>query len=92
MEYLMYSVKDEMTQKFMNPMFVERDDHAEQLAIRQFKTNLNNIKLWKDNPNDFSLYLVGLFDDETGASSTAITKIISGRSVIDVIPNENRKA
>lgn len=88
MEYVMYSVKDEMIGKFMNPMFVERDGHEEQQAIRQFKSNVNNIKLWKDNPNDFALYLVGIFDDETGASSTAITKIISGRSVIDV-QNEN---
>lgn len=89
MEYLMYSVKDELTGKFMNPMFVERSDHAETEATRQFKSNMNNIKLWKDNPNDFSLYLVGLFDDESGAASSAITKIISGRSVIDV-SNENQ--
>lgn len=84
MEYLMYSVKDELTGKFMSPMFVERDDTAENVAIRQFKSNVNTIKLWKDNPNDYSLYLVGLFNDETGASATAISKIISGRSVIDV--------
>lgn len=84
MEYLMYSVKDEMTGKFMSPMFIERSDHAENEAIRQFRSNVNNIKLWKDNPNDFGLYLVGLFDDETGAASTAISKIITGRSVLNV--------
>lgn len=84
MQYLMYSVKDELTGKFMNPMFVENDDMAENIAIRQFKSNLNNIKLWKDNPSDFSLYLVGIFNDESGAEATAIKKIISGRSVIDV--------
>lgn len=84
MEYLMYSVKDELTGKFMNPMFIEKDDFAEQQAIRQFRSNLNNIKLWKDNPNDFSLYLVGLFDDESGAAATAINKIINGRSVLNV--------
>ena len=85
----MYSVKDELTGKFMNPMFIEKEDHAENQAIRQFKSNINNIKLWKDNPNDFSLYLVGSFDDENGASSTPITKIISGRSLVDVIPKED---
>ena len=80
----MYSVKDELTGKFMSPMFVEKDDHAEQQAIRQFKSNLNNIKLWKDNPNDYSLYIVGIFDDMSGAKAISVNKIIDGRSVIDV--------
>lgn len=84
MQYNMYSVKDELTGKFMNPMFVEDGEHANSIAIRQFKSNLNNIKLWKDNPNDFSLYLVGAFDDEEGAAICPIEKIISGRSVLDV--------
>lgn len=83
MKYLMYSVKDELTGKFMNPMFVEEEEHAQVLAIRQFTSNVNNIQLWKDNPNDYSLYLVGKFDDESGAEATAIEKIISGRSVIN---------
>lgn len=84
MEYLMYSVKDELTGKFMSPMFVEKDDHAEQQAVRQFKSNLNNIKLWRDNPNDYSLYSVGIFDDMSGAKAIPVNKIIDGRSVIDV--------
>lgn len=89
MEFVMYSVKDELTGKFMTPMFIERTDYSEQQAIRQFKSNVNNIKLWSDNPNDFALYLVGIFDDESGASATAITKIVTGRSVLDVVPKEN---
>lgn len=84
MKYVMYSVKDELTGKFMNPMFVEDEDHADQLAIRQFKSNVNNIKLWKDNPNDYSLFKVGIFDDEEGAAASVIEKVISGRSVVDV--------
>lgn len=88
MEYLMYSVKDELTGKLMSPMFVEKSDIAENEAIRQFRSNINNIKLWKDNPSDFSLYLVGSFNDETGAASTAITKVISGRSVVNVSDEE----
>lgn len=84
MKYVMYSVKDELTNKFMNPMFVEEEEHADQIAIRQFRSNVNNIKLWKDNPNDYSLYKVGFFDDEEGAAAGVIEKVISGRSVIDV--------
>lgn len=84
MEYIMYSVKDELTNKFMNPMFVESEEHSDQIAIRQFKSNINNIKLWRDNPNDYSLFKVGIFDDEAGAAASVIEKVISGRSVIDV--------
>lgn len=83
MKYVMYSVKDELTQKFMNPMFVEDNDVADNLAIRQFKSNINNIKLWRDNPNDYSLFKVGSFDDESGADACVIEKVISGRSVLD---------
>lgn len=84
MKYVMYSVKDELTQKFMNPMFVEENEISDQLAIRQFRSNLNSIKLWKDNANDYSLFKVGIFDDEAGANSCVIEKVISGRSVLDV--------
>lgn len=83
--YRMYSVKDELTGKLMNPMYVEETEDkelADKLAERQFRSNMNEIKLWKDNPNDYSLYMVGMFDDETGAEATAITKIIGGRSVL----------
>lgn len=84
MQFNMYAVKDEMTGKFMNPMFIESEESADRLAIRQFKSNLNNIQLWKDNPNDYSLWLVGSFDDENGAAATPLNKIVSGRSVLDV--------
>lgn len=87
--FLMYSVKDEMTGKFMSPMFVEagetekEKEAADRLATRQFKSNLNNIQLWKDNANDYSLFRVGMFNDETGSSSIPITKVCSGRSVLN---------
>lgn len=84
MEYKMYSVKDELTGKFMSPMFTEDLETSDKEAIRQFKSNVNNIKLWKDNPNDYSLWLVGRFDDKSGAEAVAAEKIIDGRSVVDV--------
>lgn len=81
--YKMYSVKDELTQKYMNPLFIEESEIADQLAERQFKSQVNNIQLWKDNPNDYSLYCVGVFDDENGAEASALIKICSGRSVLN---------
>lgn len=83
MLFNMYAVKDEMTQKFMNPTFIEADDLADNLATRQFRSNVNNIQLWKDNPNDFSLYKVGQFDDMEGACVCVVEKICSGRSVLN---------
>lgn len=84
MNYKMYSVKDELTGKFMNPMFTEDLETSDREAIRQFRSNMNNIRLWKDNPNDYSLWLVGGFDDQQGSYSVVVEKIIDGRSVIDV--------
>lgn len=83
MIFNMYSVKDELTQKFMNPMFVEQNELSDKMAIRQFTSNMNNIQLWKDNPNDYTLYKVGEFDDEQGACVCVVEKICSGRSVIN---------
>lgn len=85
-KFRMYSVKDELTGKFMNPMYVEATDDVElanNIATRDFRSNVNNITLWKSNPNDYSLYLVGMFDDEAGAEKTPLEKIISGRSVLE---------
>lgn len=84
MVYKMYSVKDELTGKFMSPMFTEDLETSDKEAIRQFKSNLNNIKLWRDNPNDYSLWFVGKFDDKFGAYADVTEKIIDGRSVLDV--------
>lgn len=83
MTYKMYSVKDELTKKFMSPMFTENTETADLEAIRQFRSNLMNIKLWHDNCNDYSLWLVGVFDDEGGASSVPLSKIIDGRSIVN---------
>lgn len=83
MRFIMFSVKDEMTGKLMNPMFTEDNELAESLAIRQFKTQVNTIELWKNNASDYSLYKVGVFDDENGAESTALEKVIGGRSVLN---------
>lgn len=83
MRYDMYSVKDELTGRFMNPLYVEQGEYSKPMAERQFKSQLNNIQLWKDNPSDYSLFLVGVFDDTEGAESVAIEKICSGRSVLD---------
>lgn len=83
MIFVMYSVKDELTNKLMNPMFVEENENCDEVAKRNFKTNLNNIQLWKSNPADYALYKVGKFDDDKGSIEIEKELICSGRSVLD---------
>ena len=79
MKYTMYSVKDVMTERYFAPVMMLNDNEA----IRQFKTQVNNQQLWKDNPQDFDLYSLGTFEEETGEIIYKPTKIIGGRSVVD---------
>lgn len=73
-----YTVKDELTNTFLNPAVIKSDDEAKRL----FKYQVNNTPIWKDNPEDYSLYKVGTFDDSTG-TIIGITpeKLTGGRSV-----------
>lgn len=79
MTYEMYSVKDELTNRFNAPIMMLNDDEAK----RAFKSQVNNIQIWKDNPSDFSLYKVGTFCEETGEIIYKPEKLAGGRSVLD---------
>lgn len=73
-----YSVKDELTQTFLQPVFVEKEDEI----LRIFTYQINNTPIWKDNASDFSLYYLGTFDSESGTIKGDIPKkVISGHSV-----------
>lgn len=75
-----YSVKDTLTNKFNGLVFF----HSEEEAKRAFKSQVNAIDIWKDNPADFELWYIGTFDDETGViSNQDMTKICNGRSVLN---------
>lgn len=78
-----YSVKDELSGKFLNPFFLGDSETTEDEAIRIFRNNINNISLWKDNATDFSLYQIGAMDDTTGSIAGEATKIIGGRAVLN---------
>lgn len=71
-----YAVRDLMTERFMAPALASSD----QEAIRQFKSNINHINLWKDNPQDFDLWKLGTYDDETGEIMYKPSKVVNGRS------------
>lgn len=74
-----YAVKDELANRFLSPNLMNN----EELAKRQFKTQINNIELWKDNASDFSLFKLGTFNDETGEIIYKPEKIVGGRSVLN---------
>ena len=72
------AVKDELTNSFLSPTFIESIEEAERL----FSYQINTIGLWKENPEDFSLYHIGTFDQETGSLiGIAPVKVAGGRSV-----------
>lgn len=78
-----YSVKDELTGKFLQPFFIGDSETTEKEAIRIFSNNINNISLWKDNANDYSLFQIGAMDDNTGTIVSQVDKIIGGRAVLN---------
>ena len=71
-----YAVKDLMTNKFMSPALSESDE----VATRQFRSNITHINLWKDNPQDFDLWRLGTYNDETGEITYNPEKVVNGRS------------
>lgn len=77
--YEIIAVKDELTEAFLQPTFVAKKEEG----IRLFAYQINNNKLWKENPADYSLYHLGTFDEISG-SVIGITpvKIAGGRSVL----------
>lgn len=57
-----YSVRDEKAARFITPFFIQT--HAE--AIRVFGENVLNEKtMWHKYPEDFRLYYIGSFDEES---------------------------
>lgn len=74
-----YAVKDELTGRFMQPIFFQGDKEAE----RWFTTQINNIPLWKSNAGDFGIYALGTFNEGTGEFVPLVTKIATGAGVVE---------
>lgn len=80
MIFNIYVVKDELTGRFMEPQFFRSEDEAK----RNFIYQINNIKLWKDNSADYSLYYLGNFSEDEGflIDSICMEKITGGRACV----------
>lgn len=59
-----YSIKDELV-GFNDPLLMVNDD----VAIRTFIASVNQIDDLKNNAKDYSLYLLGDFDSDSGKIS-----------------------
>ena len=73
-KYHIYSVKDELTGRLHNPIFMESDPEA----IRWFTYVLNTTDMWKMNAACYSLYRLGDFDDINGIADYPVMEMVQG--------------
>ena len=76
-----YAVKDELTGKFLQPVYHENNE----TATRWFKYVLNHTEMWKYNAAMYSLYYLADFNDKTGFYGECFTPsmVCGGVSVLD---------
>lgn len=67
-----YAVKDELTNKFMQPIFINSDKEAK----RWFKYVLNDNKIWQSNAEEFSFYKIGSFNEKTGLIMPEVNPVL----------------
>lgn len=72
--FYVVAVKDELTQAYLQPTFGQSIDELKRI----FQTQIKTVPIWRENPSDFSLYLLGTFNQETGVFISCIEKIMSG--------------
>lgn len=68
MKMEMYSIKDELS-GYSTPIPIQN----EEMAIRYFKSQLENAPIMQTEPKDFSIWKMGKFDNETGEYITEET-------------------
>ena len=87
MKINMYSIHDSAAQAFLPPFYQNNNE----LAIRAFTAAVNghgdqSIKM---NPEQFTLYLIGMFDDATGMIlAEAPEALMNGKVLVD--PQKNK--
>lgn len=79
-DFIVYAVKDELTGKFLQPIFMDNDE----VALRWFKYVVNNTDMWKYNAAMYSLYKIGTFNDVEGLADYNVNEMVAGGvSVLD---------
>lgn len=67
-----YTIRDEASQLYMSL----QTNETEQLAIRNFDYALQSNEMMRFQPQDFSLWQVGTYDDVTGVITSQNPKVI----------------
>lgn len=62
MEFIIAAVKDKVMGEMLQPIFVHNQEEAKRFFAHQLKAN----PIWNENPEQFELYDLGLFDSFTG--------------------------
>lgn len=73
-DFGIYAVKDELTGKFLQPIFMDEDI----VALRWFKYVVNKTDMWKSNAGMYSLYKLGTFNDINGIADYNTNEMIAG--------------
>lgn len=73
MEFIIVCIKDRLSGRFMQPIFVENEETAK----RWFKHVLDTTEIFKDNKGDFELYKLGTFDDTLGVYGTGDNELLA---------------
>lgn len=77
---MIFSVHDNLANKFGKPFFIDSEEEAKRL----FKMTVNDPKneLIYNNPEDYSLWLIGNFDERTGLiTGEGAIKLVDARAV-----------
>jgi len=83
MKYFVMSIFDTAAQAYAQPFYAP----AEQVAIRGVKDMLSGDSQLAKHPEDFELYRLGMFDDNTGEFSSIETVLVA--RVKDLVPRSN---
>lgn len=73
MEFIIVAIKDKLSGRFMQPIFVENQE----MAKRWFKHVLETTEIFKDNKKDFELYQLGSFNDDLGVYGTGDNELLT---------------
>lgn len=78
MKHGIYSIRDNCAAAFIPPFFLPNDD----MAIRAFSNSCNDQEhMFCRNSEDYSLYYLGDFDDETGVITVPVEPRFMGKGI-----------
>ena len=77
-EFTIYSVKDELTGLFLQPMFIQSEGEA----LRIFEHMVNTNGIWKSNAGQFNLFKLGTFNEKTGISDYNTPELVQGGTTV----------